>query len=164
MHVLIIHSQICQHWVRQCFWNFLDWPEVCLYLTTCTLLGADYQVCRWEALWWGIAWISEPGEYHRSVWYLAILPTGIYSYANVQREIPSKLAPCLIYKESWPVSYFLFFWWNYASGNISMQNQDTVTHYPVLPTQQAMGCKILLLYFLLILLIMDGREGGEGER
>ena len=48
-HVLI-HSQICQHWVRQCFWNFLDWPEVCLYLTTCTLLGADYQVCGWKAV------------------------------------------------------------------------------------------------------------------
>ena len=62
-HCIIIF-QICQHWVRQCFWNFLDWPEVCLYLTTCTLLGADYQVCGWEALWWGIAWISEPGEYH----------------------------------------------------------------------------------------------------
>ena len=35
--------QICLHWVRQCFWNFLDWPEICLYLTTCIVMGTDYQ-------------------------------------------------------------------------------------------------------------------------
>ena len=38
--------QICQHWVRQCFWNFLNWNEICLYLATCVAMGPDYQVER----------------------------------------------------------------------------------------------------------------------
>ncbi|XP_069827804.1 protein broad-minded [Dendropsophus ebraccatus] len=37
-------SQICQHWLSQCFWNYLDWGEICHYLAVCILLGADYQV------------------------------------------------------------------------------------------------------------------------
>ena len=36
--------QICQHWIRQCFWNYLDWNEICHYVCTCILLGEDYQV------------------------------------------------------------------------------------------------------------------------
>lgn len=35
---------MCLHWLAQCFWNYLDWPEVCHYLCTCVLMGADYQV------------------------------------------------------------------------------------------------------------------------
>ncbi|EDV21655.1 uncharacterized protein TRIADDRAFT_59870 [Trichoplax adhaerens] len=35
--------QICQHWLRQMFWNFLDWQEICYYLSICIILGADYQ-------------------------------------------------------------------------------------------------------------------------
>lgn len=42
MHAYL--SQICQHWLSQCFWNFLDWREVCLYLALCILFGVDYQV------------------------------------------------------------------------------------------------------------------------
>ncbi|XP_074617585.1 protein broad-minded-like isoform X1 [Acropora palmata] len=37
-------SQICQHWLRQCFWNYLDWEEICLYISTCLTMGIDYQV------------------------------------------------------------------------------------------------------------------------
>uniref|UniRef100_A0A1X7VFX6 Uncharacterized protein n=2 Tax=Amphimedon queenslandica TaxID=400682 RepID=A0A1X7VFX6_AMPQE len=37
-------SQVCQDWLGQCFLNYLDWPEICLYLINCILLGADYQV------------------------------------------------------------------------------------------------------------------------
>lgn len=37
--------QICQHWLRQCFWNYLDWEEICLYICTCLTMGIDYQVC-----------------------------------------------------------------------------------------------------------------------
>ncbi|XP_049613503.1 protein broad-minded [Syngnathus scovelli] len=37
-------SQICIHWLTQCFWNFLDWPEICHYVCICVLMGADYQV------------------------------------------------------------------------------------------------------------------------
>lgn len=37
-------SQICQHWLRQCFWNYLDWDEICLYICTCLTMGIDYQV------------------------------------------------------------------------------------------------------------------------
>uniref|UniRef100_A0A3Q3DFD7 Protein broad-minded n=1 Tax=Hippocampus comes TaxID=109280 RepID=A0A3Q3DFD7_HIPCM len=37
-------SQICIHWLTQCFWNFLDWPEICHYVCICALMGADYQV------------------------------------------------------------------------------------------------------------------------
>lgn len=37
-------SQICQQWLRQCFWNVLDWPEICGYFLTCMYLGMDYQV------------------------------------------------------------------------------------------------------------------------
>eukprot|EP00057_Strongylocentrotus_purpuratus_P010856 XP_011665330.1 PREDICTED: protein broad-minded [Strongylocentrotus purpuratus] len=37
-------SQICQHWLSQCFWNYLDWPDICLYVCLCVLMGSDYQV------------------------------------------------------------------------------------------------------------------------
>ncbi|XP_072017190.1 protein broad-minded-like [Amphiura filiformis] len=37
-------SQICQHWLRQCFWNYLDWQEICHYMTICIVMGIDYQV------------------------------------------------------------------------------------------------------------------------
>ncbi|KAG9347494.1 hypothetical protein JZ751_005061 [Albula glossodonta] len=28
----------------QCFWNYLDWPEICHYIATCVVMGPDYQV------------------------------------------------------------------------------------------------------------------------
>ncbi|XP_039727381.1 protein broad-minded isoform X1 [Pteropus medius] len=37
-------SQICLQWITQCFWNYLDWLEICHYIATCVFLGADYQV------------------------------------------------------------------------------------------------------------------------
>ncbi|NXH19437.1 BROMI protein, partial [Bucco capensis] len=37
-------AQICLHWITQCFWNYLDWPEICHYLALCIFLGADYQI------------------------------------------------------------------------------------------------------------------------
>ncbi|XP_022517701.2 protein broad-minded [Astyanax mexicanus] len=37
-------SQMCIQWLSQCFWNYLDWPEICQYLATCIILGPDYQV------------------------------------------------------------------------------------------------------------------------
>lgn len=40
----VLPPQMCLHWLTQCFWNYLDWPEVCHYLCTCVLMGADYQV------------------------------------------------------------------------------------------------------------------------
>lgn len=39
-----LDTQICIHWLTQCFWNFLDWPEICHYVCICALMGADYQV------------------------------------------------------------------------------------------------------------------------
>ncbi|KAI5090795.1 protein broad-minded isoform X1 [Silurus meridionalis] len=37
-------SQMCLQWLTQCFWNYLDWPEICHYVTTCIIMGVDYQV------------------------------------------------------------------------------------------------------------------------
>ncbi|XP_041418668.1 protein broad-minded isoform X1 [Xenopus laevis] len=37
-------SQICQHWLSQCFWNYLDWIQICHYIAVCIILGPDYQV------------------------------------------------------------------------------------------------------------------------
>ncbi|XP_041660694.1 protein broad-minded [Cheilinus undulatus] len=37
-------SQMCLHWLTQCFWNYLDWTEICHYISTCVLMGPDYQV------------------------------------------------------------------------------------------------------------------------
>uniref|UniRef100_A0A4W3HU12 Protein broad-minded n=1 Tax=Callorhinchus milii TaxID=7868 RepID=A0A4W3HU12_CALMI len=37
-------SQICQQWLAQCFWNYLDWTEICHYIAICIILGPDYQV------------------------------------------------------------------------------------------------------------------------
>ena len=36
--------QISQHWLTQCFWNYLDWVDICHYLIICLILGVDYQV------------------------------------------------------------------------------------------------------------------------
>ena len=41
---LLTVFQICQHWLRQCFWNYLDWLEICQYVCLCVTLGIDYQV------------------------------------------------------------------------------------------------------------------------
>jgi len=37
-------AQICQQWLNQCFWNYLDWPQICQYMTVCLVFGIDYQV------------------------------------------------------------------------------------------------------------------------
>ncbi|XP_028254205.1 protein broad-minded [Parambassis ranga] len=37
-------SQMCLHWLTQCFWNYLDWTEICNYICTCVVMGPDYQV------------------------------------------------------------------------------------------------------------------------
>ncbi|KAF3703043.1 Protein broad-minded TBC1 domain family member 32 [Channa argus] len=37
-------SQMCLHWLTQCFWNYLDWREICSYVCTCVVMGPDYQV------------------------------------------------------------------------------------------------------------------------
>ncbi|MEQ2260441.1 hypothetical protein XENORESO_016994, partial [Xenotaenia resolanae] len=37
-------SQMCLHWLTQCFWNYLDWTEICQYICTCVVMGPDYQV------------------------------------------------------------------------------------------------------------------------
>lgn len=36
--------QICFHWLKQCFWNYLDWNEICQYVCLCVVMGIDYQV------------------------------------------------------------------------------------------------------------------------
>ncbi|XP_021150133.2 protein broad-minded isoform X1 [Columba livia] len=37
-------SQICLQWITQCFWNYMDWSEICHYIATCIFLGPDYQI------------------------------------------------------------------------------------------------------------------------
>ncbi|CAL8316051.1 unnamed protein product [Lota lota] len=37
-------SQMCLQWLNQCFWNYLNWPEICHYVSTCVVMGPDYQV------------------------------------------------------------------------------------------------------------------------
>ncbi|KAJ7341885.1 hypothetical protein JRQ81_007533 [Phrynocephalus forsythii] len=37
-------SQICQQWLTQCFWNYMDWSEICHYIAICIFLGPDYQI------------------------------------------------------------------------------------------------------------------------
>ncbi|XP_012936761.1 protein broad-minded [Aplysia californica] len=37
-------SQICMHWLTQCFWNYLDWLDIVHYIVICVVLGVDYQV------------------------------------------------------------------------------------------------------------------------
>ncbi|NXA47081.1 BROMI protein, partial [Nothocercus julius] len=37
-------SQICLQWITQCFWNYMDWIEICHYIATCIFLGPDYQI------------------------------------------------------------------------------------------------------------------------
>ncbi|XP_061479706.1 protein broad-minded isoform X2 [Rhineura floridana] len=37
-------SQICQQWLTQCFWNYMDWSEICHYIAICIFMGPDYQI------------------------------------------------------------------------------------------------------------------------
>lgn len=37
-------SQTCSTWIKQCFWNYLNWPEISAYMTMCLVYGIDYQV------------------------------------------------------------------------------------------------------------------------
>ena len=36
--------QICVHWLKQCFWNYLDWTDIAQYLSVVMVMGVDYQV------------------------------------------------------------------------------------------------------------------------
>lgn len=44
MDFFFLLSQICLHWLTQCFWNYLNWTEICHYISTCVVMGPDYQV------------------------------------------------------------------------------------------------------------------------
>lgn len=35
---------MCLHWPCQCFWNYLDWSEICHYVSTCVVMRLTYQV------------------------------------------------------------------------------------------------------------------------
>ena len=48
-----LSRQICQHWLRQCFWNYLNWDEICLYIVTCLIMGIDYQVSSGTTMFLG---------------------------------------------------------------------------------------------------------------
>uniref|UniRef100_A0A8D0KW78 Protein broad-minded n=1 Tax=Strix occidentalis caurina TaxID=311401 RepID=A0A8D0KW78_STROC len=37
-------SQISLQWITQCFWNYMDWSEICHYIAICIFLGPDYQI------------------------------------------------------------------------------------------------------------------------
>jgi hypothetical protein len=37
-------SQICLNWLKQCFWNYLDWSDIVGYISICFIFGMDYQV------------------------------------------------------------------------------------------------------------------------
>uniref|UniRef100_A0A8D0BTL6 TBC1 domain family member 32 n=1 Tax=Salvator merianae TaxID=96440 RepID=A0A8D0BTL6_SALMN len=39
-----LHSSVCQQWLTQCFWNYMDWTEICHYIAICIVLGPDYQI------------------------------------------------------------------------------------------------------------------------
>jgi phosphate starvation-inducible membrane PsiE len=32
------------HWLKQCFWTYLDWTDIIQYLTMVMVMGVDYQV------------------------------------------------------------------------------------------------------------------------
>ena len=36
--------QISLHWLKQCFWNYMDWSDICHYIVICLVMGVDYQV------------------------------------------------------------------------------------------------------------------------
>nr|CAD7196040.1 unnamed protein product [Timema douglasi] len=35
---------VCRRWIRQCFWNVLDWQQICHWLVLCSLESPDYIV------------------------------------------------------------------------------------------------------------------------
>jgi len=37
-------SQVCLLWLQQCFLNYLDFPEIVLYISCALVMGVDYQV------------------------------------------------------------------------------------------------------------------------
>lgn len=37
-------AQICVHWLKQCFWTYLDWVDIVQYLSMVMVMGVDYQV------------------------------------------------------------------------------------------------------------------------
>jgi hypothetical protein len=39
-----VPCQVVCHWLRQSFLNYLDWPQILLYLATTVVMGMDYQV------------------------------------------------------------------------------------------------------------------------
>ncbi|NXP44018.1 BROMI protein, partial [Heliornis fulica] len=37
-------SQICLQWITQCFWNYMNWSDICHYIAVCVFMGPDYQI------------------------------------------------------------------------------------------------------------------------
>lgn len=37
-------ARIAQHWTRQCFYNYVNWPSICDFIALCCVLGPDYVV------------------------------------------------------------------------------------------------------------------------
>lgn len=37
-------TQVARHWTRQCFYNHVNWPSICDYISLCCTLGPDYAI------------------------------------------------------------------------------------------------------------------------
>ena len=35
-------SQICSHWLKQLFWNYLNFSDIVMFVNICLVLGVDY--------------------------------------------------------------------------------------------------------------------------
>ncbi|XP_076320319.1 protein broad-minded-like [Tachypleus tridentatus] len=38
----VLPSMIFHHWLGQCYWNYLDWPEICRWVSLLLLWGGDF--------------------------------------------------------------------------------------------------------------------------
>eukprot|EP00118_Oscarella_pearsei_P019053 m.199524 g.199524 ORF g.199524 m.199524 type:complete len:1322 (+) comp39573_c1_seq7:174-4139(+) len=76
-------TQMCQHWLYQCFWNYLDWPEICHFLCLCIVLGIDYEIYFCIAIFKHLEYsILQAVQQHNLLTFLKERPIDSFSCAD----------------------------------------------------------------------------------
>ena len=93
-------SQICLLWLQQCFLNYLDFPEIVLYISCVFVMGVDYQVYFLVSLFKHLRWeIMLQSQESNLLLFLRTSPIrsyGFREYLDYFEELHAKYGAMLL--------------------------------------------------------------------